>query len=205
MPGERVLVFDLDGTLVQNGARVDWENWETFDSHCRPYLDAWRRVRQVKAQGHGIVFLSARGPHLRGVTHDQVRRFGGQDVFQGADILIREAWDSFVHDGRIDWTAYVTWKADILADLKADLYVGDRDEDQTAAAMAGVCFMRAEAWRACVPWEPILEAEPHSDLRLAAAHSTERARDLGVLPALQAVTRDWLVQQRGVAWEPEGA
>lgn len=172
-----LLAFDLDGTLIQVGQRADFENPGTFRQHCRPYPEAWDRVREVHADGHGVFFLSGRRESWMGLTLAQIHEYGGPEVAAAADVdLVRRA------DAPFSWDRYVIGKADALQAMDAALYVGDRDEDQTAAAMAGVPFMRADWWRWGLPWKIVTESRIGSVVRHYAAMNVRHARNDGVLP-----------------------
>jgi hypothetical protein len=174
------LVFDIDGTFCHVGARADYDNPRTFAAHCRPMPEPIKRIRDLAREGHWIGFLTGRKEALIAVTFGQLSEWFGPDVAGAAEMWHRD-FDPF------DWVDYVDFKADVLAETGADLYVGDRDEDRTAAAIAGVPFMHAEHFRqghSFLQFLPVATRREAGDVTRAIDGTAQAMVEAGVLPLL---------------------
>lgn len=140
------VLFDLDGTLCENGHRIDWSSAASVAAKSRPIPKAVLRLKALHASGTCYLgILTARGPNLRDVTWDQLKEWLGPvadalDVFHIPEdsngIPLREFGELVVRS-----------KAEILGAEDATCYIGDSLWDQRACQVAGTPFMWAHEFR----------------------------------------------------------
>ena len=149
------VVLDIDGTVCDNGHRIDWSNPHSVERLCRPMPDAVKRVREMVFDGWLPFFLTARGRVLFDVTFKQIREWFGHDVAQRCDLVM----SSVDVPGRLSYhdrrAVAQQDKADALRDFLPGecIMVGDNIDDLLAAEGAGARFMWAHDWRAGMPLE----------------------------------------------------
>lgn len=137
-PGHRRFAFDLDGTLCDTPAGVDYDDHADLVAKCTPRVRALRLVAEALRDGHAVAIVTARGPHVAAATTLQVASWL---PLHGSSITV-------YHRPAVtfDWNRYVEDKATALLDFRADVYVGDRVEDVAAARRARVRFGSPSAW-----------------------------------------------------------
>lgn len=134
------IFFDLDGTLCDTPADIDHDDVRDLIDRCTPRQAALLRLRQVHALGHKVGIITGRAPYVRAATaHHLAQWLPGLHH----DLVVH-------HRPRLafDWRLYIEDKERLLRLEGADIYIGDRDEDQAAALRAGCRFVRASDFEA---------------------------------------------------------
>lgn len=142
--GAPVIAFDLDGTLCNNGPKINYQNGQTVKEQCRPRPFAIQRLRALWASGTcHIAVVTARNWNLSGVTHDQLRDWVGDEVFASLDVCFSDLppLDSIPATMWYEWL--LRYKARELRALDAVCYIGDTSHDAKAASDAGCDFLGA--------------------------------------------------------------
>ena len=127
------ICFDLDGTLCDTPSDANWEDSSDLARRCRPRPRMLQRLVEVRTMGHRVGIVTARGPHCRVDTRQQVIEWLGP-LGAAMPIALRPRID-------FSWEHYIDDKATALRRLRADVYVGDRAEDRAAALRAGARFL----------------------------------------------------------------
>ena len=127
------IYFDLDGTLCDTPSDANWEDSADLARRCKPRQRMLERIVELRAMGHRVGIVTARGLHCRVDTRQQLIAWLGP---LGAAMPI-------LHRPRIDfsWEHYIDDKTAALKRERADVYVGDRSEDRAAALRAGARFL----------------------------------------------------------------
>lgn len=133
------VVFDFDGTLALHSGTPNYDDPEVMARVTRSCRVLCLYAAELRARGVDVVVLTARAVALREVTRKSIDDAG----LGGVLVVLRpHPWST--------WERYVAWKAAMLRELQADLYVGDLTHDREAALRAGVPFIDAAALRALV-------------------------------------------------------
>ncbi|MFA5943705.1 MAG: HAD family hydrolase [Candidatus Thermoplasmatota archaeon] len=127
------ILFDLDGTLCDTPAGVDYDDPASLLGACTPRARVLERLHDLAALDHNLGVVTARGPHVSDITKAQLRRWLGPLAER---LVVR-------HRPRLtfDWGDYVVDKQRSIRELGCDVYVGDRAEDKAAALRAGALFL----------------------------------------------------------------
>lgn len=157
------VVLDIDGTICENGHRIDWSNPGSVGRLCRPIPLAQARIASMYARGWEPFFLSARNDDCLGVTMKQLREWLPDGLADAADVWLWEMRFSDYGTPEAFHLAVGIWKAsqlDGIAELfgETGTFVGDSESDRKAAMLAGWRFMHAEDWRNGQPFA--LDGEP---------------------------------------------
>jgi phosphoglycolate phosphatase-like HAD superfamily hydrolase len=125
-----VKILDLDGTLCEG-------EWKGDARSVKPLPERVALARALIAAGERVAILTARPSALQADTEAWVEQHLGQRV----PCFL---WPA---DSEFSWPQYAPWKASVLKEQGASLYVGDLGIDAKAARLAGVPFVLAEEWR----------------------------------------------------------
>lgn len=149
-----IVLFDLDGTICDTPAGVDYDDPASLLALCKPRPRVLERMHDLVAMGHQLGVVTARGPHVADISKAQLNAWLGP---LAKLFIVR-------HRPRLlfDWGHYVADKQRSIHELAAGqdaVYVGDRAEDKAAALRAGARFL----------WDHEFEARGLLDLRPAVA------------------------------------
>ena len=131
------ICFDIDGTLCEMGADLDFDDGDSILKHTRPNHAALKQLRQLMEAGCTVSFVTGRHEKVAWAPFRQLRLWLDRPNVAGIDILHR-TFEPY------EMMRCVVYKMDALRILNPDIYVGDLPMDQTAAAAAGVSFLPAE-------------------------------------------------------------
>lgn len=142
----RVVVFDVDGTVVLHAGRPNYD-----DSRCLLQAErneaVCRLIRDLVAAGADVRFLTGRKPGLHRMTSDQVAWATG---------IRRPVVYTRSTDFWQGWAGYIQEKAQCLARITRETghrgtYVDDQDAGRQIAAHAGWVFLHATSAATGVP------------------------------------------------------
>lgn len=143
------VVWDLDGTLLLADRSIDYSSPADVREACEPCPQLCHLARRQVDAGLEVHIVTGRTPVLDEVTAHQL---DGAQVWNGWNrVHLQPEWAGFV--------AMARWKATVLEDLGAAVYVGDHMADQVAAEMAGCRFVHADTLRLLAG--PSSSASPH--------------------------------------------
>lgn len=145
------IAFDLDKTLWHEPPGYEGsEEWDAPDRIARVVPDSLAIARAV-ALAHPIVFVSGRSEVVREAIQTRLNELG----LPGA-LYLQQTW-------RGD-SEMIGFKANVLRNTGAIVFVGDHASDAAAAERAGVAFVQAETWRdpGFPFWTPIVAPPPSS-------------------------------------------
>jgi phosphoglycolate phosphatase-like HAD superfamily hydrolase len=132
----RTIAFDLDGTLFLTTGAVDYDDPNSVSTKTSPHTPVCALARTLgQASPIAIVTGRTREGGLEDVTERQLESVG----LYPDELHLQD-----------DWTGYAdmrTWKATVLEELEASVYVGDHDVDELAAKDAGCEFVHARTFR----------------------------------------------------------
>ena len=127
----RLIMFDLDGTLVEHRqAVVDFSDPLQL-AVCEPKSWVVTRALQLREQGAMLAVLTGRTLDTWEVTANQVNA-----LLPGAPVLHQNKWAG--------WDALREYKARMLRTFSVAFYVGDTDLDRQACQDAGVAFVHVD-------------------------------------------------------------
>lgn len=136
----RIVVFDVDGTVVLHGGRPNYDDSRSL-LQAERNEPVCRLVQDLLAAGVDVRFLTGRKPSLYRLTRDQVSRATG---IRNPVVYTRstEAW--------LGWSGYVQEKARRLARITHETghrgtYVDDLDAGRQIAERADWVFLHAES------------------------------------------------------------
>lgn len=142
--GSPVVAFDMDGTICENGPKIDFQDGLSVMNQCKPKQFVIQRIRALWASGTcHIAVITARDWKLSGVTHDQLRKWLGDEVFSNLDVVHSDLPSMKKLPAHIWYEWCKRYKARELKDLDALVYVGDTSIDQMASNLAGCSFQSA--------------------------------------------------------------
>lgn len=124
------IAFDLDGTLLDTTRTPRYGDQSSL-ARLRPIGPAVQRARALRRQGLDLVVVTGRTESVRPVTELQVAVLLGEDV----PVHMQDMWRGGRH--------VAPYKAQVLNEAGADLYVGDTWGDQCAAHLAAVPYLAA--------------------------------------------------------------
>lgn len=184
----RPVVLDIDGTVCQNGHRIDYQNPISVRQFCRAIPSAQGRVYSMRKDGWNPFFLSFRDEMvLSSTTMAQIREWFGDDVAEATELFLVKPAGLNAASGAEFREIMVYAKAKALRDI-ADLHdgrvgvmVGDTEMDRAAAKLAGWRFMHAVDWRAGARFSLNGEAQAGAEPSLAGLGSQELAAQAEVV------------------------
>jgi phosphoglycolate phosphatase-like HAD superfamily hydrolase len=140
----RTIAFDLDGTLFFTKGAVDYDDPNSVSTKTSPHTPVCALARTLgQASPIAIVTGRTREGGLEDVTERQLESVG----LYPDELHLQD-----------DWTGYEdmrTWKATVLEQLEATVYVGDHPADKRAAQDAGSDFIPASTFRRLAGSTPI--------------------------------------------------
>lgn len=130
------IAFDLDGTLFLTKGAVDYDDPHSVSTTTSPHTPVCALAKTI-AQVSPIVIVTGRTREggLEDVTECQLESVG----LYPDELHLQDEWTGY-EDMR-------TWKATVLEQIDASVYVGDHPADELAAKDAGVDFLPAKTFR----------------------------------------------------------
>lgn len=149
------LALDFDGTMFQGEAEADMTDPASVLEETEPNEAALAFAAVLSHRMAEVHIVTGRTTDLEDVTREQIAR----------------AWLPWVdelHMQPAPWDglgAMRGWKADVLEEIEADLYIGDRVDDLHAASQAGVRFLPASTFHLLAGAVPDVEVARADTLR----------------------------------------